>query len=603
MVLPLRGPAHATVAGVPLALRSKGLALLYYLAIEGSAWRDHLSELLWGHGDALGNLRVELHRLKQELEPHGITPFRDRADPLHPTQVVLDRAWRPAAVMEGLDDLSPAFQEWLDRQRLLDPGASPDNPRQDLVDSVAAVIELPFVLVLAGEPGSGRPEFAKDLARRLEIPFVAGCGGRAPALNYVSEDDDCAETVSLGRDERLWVLERSRFGEEPELLLRLRAGTPPDRMRYVTLGHLRWWETKRLLPRGLPFEIGSALHLASAGNLHYLRELLELYDEASPHVPLPVPLKVRAAFLLEARRLSPAARRALETASVHPGPLSAELASALAIEPHLEELERNGWLHYAEHGWSFSSELARRLFACEVPQGTRARIDGVVRAALATEGSRSGAPGRSGLQALGPVNERREDRLAPEEPEALVVPGPEAWIGEVAAHGAGVTHDGRRIMWSQTGEVVEPARVRLELSGGPLLVRVKGKVNLSAWATGSRATSEGALTMSSSARGARPVTFRQPGERAVEAEGALRLPLTPRFDHWFLLPAADELRFASDLANAVVELRVITYEPVGPQAVQGGVVPAVRAYSLSGQADEEHGRPPTMALHAAIAGT
>ncbi|MBW7917498.1 MAG: hypothetical protein H3C53_12565 [Trueperaceae bacterium] len=57
------------------------------------------------------------------------------------------------------------------------------------------------------------------------------------------------------------------------------------------------------------------------------------------------------------------------------------------------------------------------------------------------------------------------------------------------------------------------------------------------------------------------------------------------------------------MSNAVVELRVITYEPVGPQAVQGGVVPAVRAYSLSGQADEEHGGPPTMALRAAIAGT
>ncbi|WP_337845836.1 hypothetical protein [Thermus sp.] len=50
-----------------MRVRRKGLALLYYLALEGPTRRALLADLLWGHGAALQNLRVELHALNRVL--------------------------------------------------------------------------------------------------------------------------------------------------------------------------------------------------------------------------------------------------------------------------------------------------------------------------------------------------------------------------------------------------------------------------------------------------------------------------------------------------------------------------------------------------------
>ncbi|MFX7589816.1 hypothetical protein ABTJ68_19090, partial [Acinetobacter baumannii] len=77
--LPLFGRARVVFQGRELRVSRKGLALLYYLALEGPTSRARLADLLYGHGSALQNLRVELHRLGQafgrEVFPKGQDPL------------------------------------------------------------------------------------------------------------------------------------------------------------------------------------------------------------------------------------------------------------------------------------------------------------------------------------------------------------------------------------------------------------------------------------------------------------------------------------------------------------------------------------------------
>lgn len=555
-----------------MKLRRKGVALLYYLALEGPVRRERMAELLWGHGKALGNLRVEIHRLREQLAPYAIQPFDDHADPLRLRQVSLDPTWRDSVVMEGLDDISPSFQDWLDRQRLRDHGAAPSGPREALVEELAKSITLPFVLVLSGEPGSGRAELARDLARKLGLPFVEGSGGTAPTMNYlVAEDQDqVAPQINTGAEaeKRLWVIERSLFGEEPELLLQLRATTPPERMRFVTLDHLRWWETKQLLPKGLPFAQGSALHLASTGNLHYLRELLKLYDPLRPTAPLPVPLRMRATYLLEARRLTDPARRALESASICSGPLTSELVSLFGLEPHLDELERTGWLGYDESGWYFRSEGARRLLEGQLPQGVRSRLETL----FAGTPTGRGSTGGRGEAQMGTLSEPRMVEIAP---------GPEAWLGEHAVRGKAAMYDGRRLNWSHIGALGERSQVRIATDGEPLLIRLRGRMNLVSWSEGGRATqSRGTLGVRVGNADARPVRFGPQAGVGTDVQGVLWLPLEAEFDRWLLAPATSELVLESCLTNAIIQMRVAAYTPLDPVHESAARDYAVRAFAL-----------------------
>lgn len=81
--LMLWGPARLEHQGHEVKLQRKGLAILYYLALEGPTRREVLADLLWGHSAASQNLRVELYRLSQALSPLGFTAFAPGEDPLH----------------------------------------------------------------------------------------------------------------------------------------------------------------------------------------------------------------------------------------------------------------------------------------------------------------------------------------------------------------------------------------------------------------------------------------------------------------------------------------------------------------------------------------
>lgn len=111
--LPLYGPARAEGPLGPLPLRRKALGILYYLALEGPTRREKLADLLWGHGAALQNLRVELTHLRRVF---GKGTFQGRILEL-PPGVELDPTPEGEEVLEGLEDLSPAFTDWVHVQR------------------------------------------------------------------------------------------------------------------------------------------------------------------------------------------------------------------------------------------------------------------------------------------------------------------------------------------------------------------------------------------------------------------------------------------------------------------------------------------------------
>ncbi|MBS3966226.1 MAG: hypothetical protein KGZ60_03090 [Truepera sp.] len=403
LTLPLYGPARLNYRDQTIRLRRKGLALLYYLALEGPARREQLAALLWDNHRAMGNLRVELHRLRQAW-PFGPAPFAAGEDPLRlPDYLALERwdgfldpngaersgkAVRASVMLDGLDDISPEFQDWLEYQRAHQAENHHGMPlRATLLSEVSRLLEPPAVLVLRGPPGSGRKEFAQALARRLELPFSEGLHEVAAtkALRYVPlpSPDDALLLSRIQRDRTgVWVVAGSSFGEEPRLVLQLREALPARQVRYLHLPPLSWPEVRRWL-KDLPFQEAAALYLQSAGNRLYLDELLSMRAQFGQQ-PLPVPQRVRAAFYVEARHLTYDARLALERLAVHPGPLPLELVRALGAEAYLDELERRGWLVFENGAWLLD-EPSRTLLYEGLQPGRRARYHELAAEAFARQ--------------------------------------------------------------------------------------------------------------------------------------------------------------------------------------------------------------------------
>lgn len=595
--LPRRGPARLVIDGGVVRVRRKGLALLYYLALEGPTRRDTLAQLLWGHGRALQNLRVELHRLKEALRPFGITPFADHADPLQLVSIAIGEASGSGDILGGLDDISPAFQDWLDRQRLLAPVALPANPRAALVDELVRGLSLPFVLVVSGEPGSGRRDLARDIAAKLQLPLVDGPGGTAPSVNFVSLNDstcdDLAGTISTG-ETRLWVLARSSFGEDPKALLRLRATIPPERMRFVPLRPLRWWEAKLSLPEAMSFTEGARLFAASLGNPRYLSELVKLGGRSAPGASLPVPLALRASFALEARKLSPGARKAIESASVHHGRFSPELLRVIGAEEQLPELEASGWLEFDGMGWRFTNELARRMLCHLVPEGTKSLLRGLVTRQLKLEGVAT-APGRRILsRAPGGIPsalERRPRDVNATPATERVIASNEVWLDAPEASSGTVAVLGDEVILSRTmapaeaGYAVEPSSVSWDLGEEPLLFRLRGKGYMHDEPTGARSNAVPGLTLRILHADTLELHLCSPCRPEQLTRPAIHLPLAEEFDYWLLAPPGRQLEIESLAQSAVIEFSVNAYSYRLPSPSESSSTQRVDAYLLGKPTD------------------
>ena len=356
-----------------MKLRRKSLAILYYLAVEGATRRQLLADLLWEQVDSSQNLRVELHHLRKILTDLGVQTFARNMDPLQlPAEIRLDENGPGGELLEGLEGLSPTFQAWLEGQRALaEKGSSALLVQRNLLESVARRIRIPHLLILSAEPDSGQQAFISALAARLGLRKTEELAGSGPALRHLPADqkyDDDVVRRIVDDDSSLWVVERPRFGEDSAFLLKLRGSQQPQRMSYLELPGLSWRELKAQLDGSLSFREAAELYSRTSGHSGYLRELLDLQRAARPAAAAQLPQRIRAAYGLEARRLSIEARYALERASVHPGPLSDGLLRALEVEAHLVELERRNWL-ILDSAWRFRGEVSRSAIYLSLPKG------------------------------------------------------------------------------------------------------------------------------------------------------------------------------------------------------------------------------------------
>ncbi|WP_105316552.1 hypothetical protein [Thermus tenuipuniceus] len=359
--LPLYGPAQAEGPLGPLPVRRKALGILYYLALEGPTRREKLADLLWGHGAASQNLRVELTHLRGFF---GREAFRGRVLEL-PPGVELDQTPGANEVMEGLEDLSPEFTGWLQgvRARLAVPKEALPIPER------LKEVRPPALVVLVGPPGSGRRALARSLAERLGLPFRDGLGSSSGVF-YLSDPLPSKEEALRLRPTpgQVLVVARSAFGEDPSFLLALRTRFPAEITRVLQVPRLGWGEVRRAYLRNLPFERAARFYLESGGRPEILRELLALDD------PEALPQRVRAMVALEARHLPEEARRALEVLSLHPGPFPPEMAEAMGVEAQVGELERRGWLLFVEGRYRWAEPQFRRYLSSGTAPGERLRL-------------------------------------------------------------------------------------------------------------------------------------------------------------------------------------------------------------------------------------
>lgn len=592
--LTVDGPAQLLVEGKPVKLRSKGLALLYYLALEGPARREQLAHLLWGHGRALRNLRVELHRLRTTLAEYDIKPLALGSDPLRLTGITLlheeavSMGAQRQGLMIGLDDISPEYQTWLDTRRAMTPGTAIEYVRQDLIETLAREIWPPYLLILSGEPGSGRRRVAQDLAKALDLPFMEAATGGSPAVRYVAPDTlDTKRLLPIieNDEESVWVLARSAYGEDDEVVLRLRSAVPATRLRFQELKPLAWDSAKALLPPDTGFEEGARLFLASCGNPRYLDELIALRSNTQRGNDMPVPQRIRAAYALEARRLSPPARYALEAISIHDSPLTFEFLSDADLVDHLDELERQGWLRYQEGAWWFRSELARRMLLEQLPKGTRERLR-----------SRSGGTNSSitaigtGIKAGGSTQDGRSNRGKPTAP-APTLPvqfEEEVWIHEISGFGGDFSVDVNNISFAKVGKTGTISGLHLHFDTDSVLLHVAGRCVLGAVGRGSWPAP--ALTLeAATAKPADGALLPLP-EGAPTERRRLDVPLEPKLNIWVLARSVRRVELLIPDTSCVIELSIHAYEPAQVGAA-AGTAQTVEAYVLdqfaSGEANSQ----------------
>ena len=586
--LHLVGPPYVQADGHAVRLRHKGLAILCVLALDGSVRRERLADLLWEGPRAMENLRVEMHRLRGAFRPFAIDPFGTSTDPLQLNeQVVVATGATTGTLMEGLDDLAPEFQAWLEYKRSTWVPPGDGTVRHLLLEELAGVVAPGFVLVLQGSPGSGRADVARSLARRLALPFADGLDASPgpSCVRYIDpETCDAATTAQkiIHDHASVWVLARSTFGEDPSLLLRLRSTLPQERLRFVRLAPLTWDEARSVIPDDVGFDEAASIYLASAGNPGYLAELVKLRGTRPLASPIPIPQRLRAAYELEARRLSRDARQVLERLALIEGGISARQLDLLGGAPHIEELERCGWLVYADGGWRFTDAAAARALRGEIHEGERRRVLRLIEDDPEVE-PRSAAPERAlaGEQRTDghPAAWHRADpatdgngkhhgngrRHGPVQPAIVPVGrGDEVWLDDAQVAGTAARLAGDTVTWVNPDARDHAGEIEWSLPETPVLLHLSGRVV--------RARSDGEPAVTGSPRhllrlslvgaGAHDLLLSFDGPNARRGGGQLTVPLHPVFDLWFLVDEGRMVRLTGAPHAMVAEFVVHAYRPV-----------------------------------------
>lgn len=366
--LPFHGRPRLLREGKEVRLAQKGLALLYFLALEGPTSRVRLADLLYGHQAGLQNLRVELHRLAKAL---GREVFPRGQDPLALPPWVRLEAQGEGEVLEGLERVG-GLSDWVYSVRERYQDAPAVDSRRALLRELSA-LRPPFLLVLRGRLGAGHRAFAQSLAGVLGLSFHQT--PRPEGLVYLEPPYPQVALKDLLRSQALLVL-RLDPGEEPRFFLELRAQYPPDRTWVLDLPPLTWPEAREALLKGVPFAEAAQAYFLAGGQPEWIPEWRACPE--SPKRPL-------AQLRLQTRFLSEPARLALERLSAVPGVIPQEVLDALEALPHLEELERWGFLVY-QGGYRFAKEGERRLLYSALAPGRRRELHERAATALALSG-------------------------------------------------------------------------------------------------------------------------------------------------------------------------------------------------------------------------
>ena len=218
----LFGPLRATCSGRELRLRSrKARALLDYLLLSGSGEesRERLVGLLWsetGEDRARASLRQVVHELREAMEAAGCSALRagrlaisldlsltrpDARDVLQAAErgiahpLLLSTPRLSEALLQGLDDLDPAFRGWL------------TVTRQAFHDRLIRALES--ALRVESQPRSLRLRLAEAVLR-LDPTHEEAC--RALMRGSAEAGDTVA---ALRAYEQLWRLLEEEYDAEP----------------------------------------------------------------------------------------------------------------------------------------------------------------------------------------------------------------------------------------------------------------------------------------------------------------------------------------------------------------------------------------------------
>ncbi|MEJ2357668.1 MAG: hypothetical protein P8Y13_06245 [Deinococcales bacterium] len=556
--------------------------LLAYLGVAGAASRARLAGLLWENGTGRANLRMEIHRLSEAV---GHAMFEAGADPLRlPPYVEVEQGDDATGFLEGMEGLSYELDRWIDEIRRRAERAGVRNLRSEATAiALARDLRMPFLILLRAAPAEQPDDFLTALGEALRLPVVEGTHGAAQAVHvlvppYPQED---IEAVLRAR-EGAWVLRLPAYGEDPEGVLELRNAIDPARVRYVELPRVSWREARGGPLRDLPFGDAAEAFLWTGGNAGFLRELSRIGWARDDDGELAVPQRVRAAYLLEARHMSPDARFALERLSVHPGPITETLIDALEVRDALEELEQRGWLVY-RGGWHFRDAEARTVLYRSVQPGRRAAYHRTVAAHMAADGSwlletyhllKGGQPvvwsdaeaAREGLagDAARAWWGLEVEGVAPRHVQARV--GRELALLETARYGDGVEGEGADWQFV-TGPGRDAAEVDFELPEKRCLLHVRGQ----AWSHPpfERGGTGTWTPLYIEVADARRLVLLKGLTRPVAREEGLIVPLSDNLDLWIALPASTGMRVGCEASGAILELELTIHELASSGTVTG----------------------------------
>lgn len=588
----------------PVRLSHKGLAILYYLALQGPTRREVLADLLWEHAEAAQNLRVTLSQLRKALMFLDEPPFPQGENPLRfPEGISLEQTKdaRHKEVMEGLDDISVPFQAWLEEQRgrFHFFGVRTDL-RDKLVREVSQQLSPPCLLVLQGSLGAGKLSFAQSLAQMLKLPCYSGLRGRGVVGVHHLKPPHPENTFAYvtAHQNNIWVIDQEAFGEESELILRLLEYFPTEQVHYLELPRLSWFDVKKKDLAELPLADAVALYLAADGRPGYLAEYREWHRQHSLAHHLHrevVPQRLRAIFQLRARELSLDARLALERLSVHPGSFSDGLIDTFEAKPHLEELERLGWITF-DQNWSFVEEVLRRVLVNCLQAGRKRNYHLMAAGYFANE-QQPLAEAYHAMQAgespdLEVLSQQLSDwqlfalrahyhlpvQLAPLASEACGL-GSELMPTE-SWHEGSVDVDGCQLAFVRNVLERLPSRVAWQLPNEPCLLRFAGNAFVdNALAVGLEGD---ALPLELEVIGApsRRVTWLPSLPEPSHTSERLLLPLSSAFESHLLLPAGTTIVLTCCAEAGLIELEFTVHHAVEVSKITPGL-PQVQVFNPS----------------------